>query len=407
MFSKLTRLHYWIIFGIVIRLILIPLTSHTDTRAYYLGSYFIVYKNSFFGFYDYISKLPRTDPIVKNYGDDLFIYPPAAYLFHSAVLWIEKPIFPLKTYEAVVLDYSQGIKASNYWYLQYLLKSPYLLVDLACLWVILKIVDRKNWLTASAFWALNFPIIYSAYLMGQFDILIVFCFLAAIYFTHRQKPLLSAIFLGLSAGFKPFGLFLLPLLPGSKIKNITLGLITYLIILLPYLPSPGFRQYALFAQQTDKILYAKIPVSGSQFISVFFVGLFLMYLFNLNKSNVNFSKTLITLAAPLFLFYSTVHYHPQWFAWIAPFLLLIFIYYPRYRLPVILLNFLHLLIVLSFDYSLNFGLFGWHFEIFPLLAKYFSPDLLVSLIRTAIAATAFYLYLEELVSKASRESRNE
>jgi len=389
MFSKLTRLHYWLIFGILLRIILIPLSSHSDTRGHYLGSYFIVYKNSLFSFYDYISKLPRTDPLVKNYGDDFLVYSPATYLFHAAILWVEKPIFPVKLYETLVLDYSRAVSSPDYWYLQYLLKLPYLFIDLACLWLILKIVPEKLKLLSTGFWTLNIPVIYSAYLLGQFDILIVFCFLVAVLFITKNKPHFSAFVLGLSAGFKPFGLFLLPLLPGNKFKNIIIGLITYLVILLPYLPSPAFRQYALLAQQSDKMLFAKISVSGSQFISIFFTGLILIYLLQKNKNYLN-------LTIPLLLFYSVTHYHPQWFAWIAPFLLLIYVQYPKYRLPVLILNLLNILIILSFDYSLNFGLFGWKLELLPLISKYFPADTLVSLIRSALAATSIFLITQLL-----------
>ena len=377
MFRRQTSLTYWIIFGLVLRLLLIPFSSHSDTRGHYLGSYFIVQKGAFFSLYDYISRLPAENPIFQMYGPKFLVYSPVTYWFHSLVLLVEKPFFPWSLYEKLIVDYGAAVSSPGYWFLQYLLKIPYLFVDLGCLYLLFKLVDKNKWTLATALWALNIPLFYSAYLMGQFDILIIFFWLLALYFIKQRWLSVAAVAVGLSAGFKPFGLFFLPLLPGSMFKNTLVGGVTYLAIISPYIFSSGYRQSALIAQQSDKMLFAKIWG-----LPVFILLLGLLYLYRLIK------KTRFTwelLAIPLLFFYSVTHYHPQWFSWISPFLILFLAGYPRLRFPVICLVLLNILIIFSFDYTLNFGLFGIRYELFT------HQEALISLIRTAIASTSAYL----------------
>jgi len=377
MFRQHTSLACWIIFGLVLRLVLIPFTSHSDTRGHYLGAYFIVQKGALFSLYDYISRLPADNPINQIYGPQFLVYSPVTYWFHAAVLLLEKPFFPLSLYEKLVIDYGTAVSSPGYWFLQYLLKTPYLIVDIGCLFLLLKLVDRPKWTWVTGLWALNLPLIYSAYMMGQFDILIIFFWLLALFFIKQHRPSVAAVAVGLSAGFKPFGLFFLPLLPGSMFKNTLVGGVTYLAVISPYLYSLGYRQSALIAQQSDKMLFAKIWG-----LPVFILLLGLLYLYRLIK------KTRFTwelLALPLLFFYSVTHYHPQWFSWISPFLILLLLNYPRLRFPVICLVLLNIFIIFSFDYTLNFGLFGIRYELFT------HQEALISLIRTAIASTSAYL----------------
>jgi len=368
----------WILAGILFRLLLMPFTSHPDIRGHYLGGYLIAQKGALLGVYDYISRLPRTDPLVRLYGDDFLVYSPLTYWSHAVYLKV-LPI-PLQLLEQLILDMGNAANMPGYPYLLFLLKLPYLFVDLAILWLLLKISNHR---LVPVLWAFNLPLIYSAFLMGQFDIFLVLAFVAAIYFSSR-RPLLAAVNLALGAGFKPFPLFLLPFLPGSKVKNITAGLLTYLLIISPYLSSPAYRMYALLAQQSDKMWYAKIMVAGSQYLPLFMVGFILIFWLSFY-----FFKRLPFWAWPmsvLLLFYSVTHYHPQWFAWITPFLILTFIHF-RKSLPLLVTLLLcHLVVVLSFDTSLNFGLFGLKYAI-PISDQY------VSFVRGALAASSLALVL--------------
>lgn len=380
----------WFIFGLLLRIILMPLTFHPDLRGHYLGASFIANQNEWLTFYDHISKLPRSHPIVNQYRDNFLVYAPLTYWVHAIWLKVTSPIINWDTFDKFVIDYGSAIKEPGTRWLVFILKMPYLLIDIACLYLLLKIVGEKHAHTASMLWAINFPVIYSAFLMGQFDIFLVLFFLLALLFVKKNMQVKSAIFLGLSACFKPFSLFMIPFLPGNVFKNLAIGLGTYLLVIFPYLiSSPAFRQYALVAEHSDKLWYAKILVSGSQYIPVFFflvVACFWVYYFRpwiLPKW--------LWISTPLFFFYSSTHFHPQWSAWVTPFTILYFISYPRHRLPIYVIYICFLLIMLSFDSSLNFGLFGINFDLFAYLNKFYPKDQLISFIRGVLAASFFII----------------
>jgi hypothetical protein len=373
----------WVVVGVVLRLILMPLTAHPDIRGHYLGGYILSVKNQYLGVYDYISRQPRTDPLVKIYGDDFLVYSPLTYWVHG--LWLKLPFYSPALLQKLFFDYSGALADPGHSGLLLFLKLPYLGIDLLCLWLLLKFVDAKNRVLTALLWAINLPLIYSAYLMGQFDIFIVVFMLVAAYFAKLNRPLPAAVALAISSGFKPFGLFMLPFLPGNRIKNILVGVITYGAIIAPYaLTSPAFRMYALSAQQSDKVWFAKILVSGSQSLPLFMVGC--VVFFWLSIKNYKLLPSWAWLATPLLVFYSVTQYHPQWFAWISPLLILALVLKPAARWGVLTMLGVHLAVVLSFDKSLNFGLFGLNYS----LQSVFN-DGNMSLARGVLAGTSLTL----------------
>lgn len=389
------KILFVLLLGLVFRLFLMPFTIHPDIRAYYLGAYFMVHKGAWLTMYDYISRLPRTDPIVLLYHDDYFIYPPLAYLIHAVPMRVLSPFINWPLFNLLELDMGTAVKSPGMPQLLFLLKLPYLLADICCVFVLLKLVAPRQRFLAAVLWSFNLPLLYSAFMMGQFDIFMVLFILLGLYFSRRSRFGWTAVCFALAAGFKPFPLFFLPFIPGNKFKNILIGGLTYLAIIAPYISSPGFRMYALFAEHSDKMWYAKILVSGSQYLPIFLVWLGVLFWFNWfspRKLNHWEWPFLVLLG-----FYSVVNYHPQWFAWITPFLVLAYINYHRLRFPLLIFLLLYIAIIFSFDSSLNFGLFNINYNIFDFLNKYYPKDQLVSFLRGAMAATAIGIaaYLNE------------
>lgn len=372
-----------VILGVIFRLCLMFTTYHPDIRGHNLGGYILTIKGQTWGLYDYISRLPRTDPLVSLYGDNLFIYPPLAYWVHG--LWLKVPLYSPILLQKLFVGADAALKDPNIGWLLLFLKTPYLIADAICLWLLAKIVDGKHRRLAIILWMANLPLIYSAYMMGQFDIFIVLFIMLAVYWAKSKKTVPAAVALALSSGFKPFGLILLPFLPGNRIKNVLVGLMTYGLIIAPYaLTSPAFRMYALAAQQSDKVWYAKILVSGSQYLPLFLVGCVILFWASIkNFKNLPWWGWMM---GPLLIFYSVVHYHPQWFAWISPFLILAFVLKPQSRWSVLTLLAAHVAVVFSFESSLNFGLFGLNYSLGGLLS-----DQNMSLIRGVLAGTALTL----------------
>lgn len=368
-----------VLLGGILRLWLMPTTFHPDIRGHNLAGFLITVAGHPLDFYDYIGSLPRTDPMVKLYGDDLFIYPPLAYWVHA--LWLKIPLYSPELLQKLFSDMEHALVDPGIGQLLLFLKMPYLLADIVCLWLLTKIVDVKQRSLAIILWMANVPLIYSAYMLGQFDVFIVLFILLALYWAKIHRYGSASVALAVSAGFKPMGLFLLPFLPGNKVKNILVGLATYGLIIAPYaLTSSAFRLYALTAQQSDKIWYAKILVSGSQYLPIFMVGC--VFLFWISLKSQKSLPWWGWLMSPLLLFFAVVNYHPQWFAWISPFLVLAFIFKPEARWNILTILGLHLALLLSFDNSLNFGLFGLKYSLHKILT-----DQNVSILRGIMAGT--------------------
>ncbi len=386
-----------LVLGLALRLLLMPLAMHPDFKAYNLAGFLIAQKGELLTFYDHIRLLPRQDPIVGIYGDNQFNYPPLAYLTHGFSNFVLGPVIPWDAFEKLLYDYDNFRGSPNSILLMYLLKLPYLVADLIGLWLILKLGnDQREKFKLALLWVFNPINLYSAYMMGQFDIFIGVLILGTIAFSRKSKNSWGAVMLGLAGGIKLFPLVMLPFLPGNKIKNTAIGLLTYLAIILPYLPSIGFRQYALLASQSDKPLFAKIMVSGSQYLPIFVLGVALLWWINFLQAKDK-SQNWWWLSAPLFLFFGISHFHPQWFAWMAPFLVLSYVKIPKTRIPIVVYLLIYAVIIFSFDPSLNIGMFGINFDLLGQISKVYDKEQFVSMFRGVFAATSIvipYLFLK-------------
>lgn len=399
------RLLPWLVVAIVIRLLLIVFTIHPDIRGYNLGAYIISQKGAFLSFYDYIRWLPRDHDWVRVYGDGLFIYPPLAYLIPAFFMKVFSPFYNWGTFGALVKDMDEVVRSGVPlgWTL-FLLKAPFMVFDFAALWVLGKLFeDKDKGFFAQILWLFNPVTIYASYMVSQFDVVLVFFVLLALVFYSKQRTLLSAVSLGLAAAVKAFPILLLPFLVFmggktwmEKMKILVVGLGTYIAVILPYLPSIGFRQYALVASQTDKMFFAKIPVSGAEYLPVFLViYLFLLWWAWSKPERFPLWQWFLFV---LLTFYSVTHYHPQWFVWVSPLLVLILALHFRLSfLPVLTLLASYIIIVFLFEPSLNFGLFYMlnyglkEISILPFISRFYEVNVFASIVRGVFAATSLFL----------------
>ncbi len=377
------------IIGLVLRLVLMPLTIHPDFRAYGYAAYLISQKGEGLTFYDHISRLPRDNKLVEIYGDGWFIYPPLAYISHALFMGVLSPVYPWNTFQLLIADMGAAIQDPHLPWLLILSKLPYLVADGIILWLLWKIVEPRNRNFVVICWIFNPVILYGAYMMGQFDIFIALFVLLAAYLSEKRHPVWGGVALGLAAAFKPFPLVILPFFTKDKVKTIFAGLATYVIIVSPYLNSTAFKHYALFASQSDKPLYAKIMVSGGQYISIFILIWGILAWLNWIKPRL--FPQITWLAAPLLVFYSVSHFHPQWFVWVGPLLILMTARNRNLILPLAALVVLYGMIIFSFDSSLNLGLF-YHLKLNNYLSNLFT-DTNTSIVRSLFAATTAVFFL--------------
>lgn len=332
---SLNKITIIILVAILLKLFVAATTFHPDLQAFNLSGK-VVASGNILGLYDYLFNLEEGHPFKHL---TVFNYPPAIYFFHGLFNFIFSDILKLFFINEFILD-----NAANYGNIFFnlhllFLKIPYLIFDLLVGFLLFKLFDSKKEATmALVLWLFNPISLYAIYMMGQFDIIPTFFVVLSIYFALKKKLSLAALALGGGIAFKIFPIFfLIPLLILARtnlerVKVIILALLPYLLSILPYLSSPGYKTFALFTSQNSKSLYASIPVSGGEAILLFPLFLFMFYIFlwskkrfssdeqssSTNKNSYLWKSYFIVLI----LFFVFTHYHPQWLLWVTPFFIL-------------------------------------------------------------------------------------
>lgn len=361
----------WIILiaGVIIRLSLASISFHSDLAAFDFAGQ-VVNRGNVFNLYDYLLNLPPDDPVKGIYPVNLFNYPPVVYFFFAGTSALSG-IFTDPSF--VNLFFTDVVKIMGDWQMKVhlmLFKLPYLIFDLPIAFLLMKLFESKREKTlAFALWLFNPVNIYATYLIGQFDIIPTFFVVSSLVLLFMRgissaNLLWAALLIGIGTTFKIYPLFLLVPLSSlapdwkKRIQIITVGIVPYLLTILPFLPSPGFRSTALVASQTLKSLYPQIPISGGESLLLFLLFLLFFYLVFLHvKGELEplWKRFFLTLL----LFFVFTHYHPQWFLWLSPFLIISLLKsHFRDILPVgiSLVSFVGLLFF--FEPSLTLGLFS-------------------------------------------------
>jgi hypothetical protein len=349
-----------LIIGILLRILIAFSTFHSDLSAFQIAGSMIA-NGHILDFYDYDLTLD------KKYQDlALLNYPPAIYLFHGIFNFIFSGILGMNFINSYVFD-RLTVGQDIFYNLHILvLKMPYLLFDIPLAFLLTRFFkDQKDKLIAFALWMFNPIAVHASFMMGQFDVIPTFFVVLSLLLVYKKKPEWAALSLGLGAAFKIFPLFLIfPLAAtrkswGERFKLIGLGILPYLIFIIPYLPSPAFKSTALVASQTTKSLFSNIPVSGGESIYLYLAALIFYFLVIFIYKRPTVDNIWRHFFVVMLLFYIFTHTHPQWFLWLTPFLIIDLIMSNYKNWPVFLLSiFTWFSALLFFDPGLNIGLFG-------------------------------------------------
>ncbi len=392
----------WLLVGLLIRFLVMPFTIHPDLRALSFGAYLLSFTGNFH-LYDYLSSLAATNNVGIVYGGGAFTYPPAVFFFQGAFMFLLKPFYgPMFGFWLQNNFLNSLLDPSIFKYL-FLLKLPYLLFDLSLAFLLTFLfVSHKDKALAFKLWMLNPVAIYASFAIGQFDIIATFFTIAALILAQRKKIILAALMLGFGAAFKIYPLFLLPILAVFYAKDIKkvvgifiAGLAPLALSIMPFLNSLNFKNTVLGSEQSQRIMAAGFNFGQDKGLYLFFLLLGVLCLnIYLNKKGIEdlWKYFLATLA----LFFALSFFHPQWFVWLTPFLIIYYIK-SRNKFYPILLFVLYLCLLVFFENSLTLGLFSPINSLFsslPSIASLINPiynaDRLRNIIFSFFAATTFY-----------------
>lgn len=403
--SFLNRWWFWPIFiGLVVRLVLMPITYHPDLLGHSSVAFFLA-QEGVANPYDHLANLPAEHPLVKNFGvSDIFIYPPLTYFTLGTFRLLVKPFTNPDFIPEVWQDPGELLDRGDLFWHLFIFKLPYVFFDvgsaflLAGLFNVIKQKTLVVWL-----WMLNPLAIYATFMLGQLDLLPTFFVVLALYMAKRSQANLALLSLGIGASFKMFPiLFVIPLACyltkslGGRLKLVFLGVLPFILTVGPFLATPAFREMVLFSPKSQKMLFMVWKMTSAEGIYPFVLFLAFIYLASFYLSKINIYKVFLGI---LILIFSVTHYHPQWFLWLTP-LLVIEMVNSQFKYWFIHLTLFTtwLVLTLFFEPSLSIGLFA------PLsknmaeavgFAKTLSPytDIfqLTSLVRTVFAAFGAFL----------------
>ncbi|RJQ27900.1 DUF2029 domain-containing protein [Candidatus Parcubacteria bacterium] len=410
------RFFWLIIIAIIFRLILAASSFHPDLRTFQFAGQ-IVANGNVLNIYDYMTSLPSSNPITEMV---VFNYPPAIYLFHGAANFLLAKVLGFTVMNDFLIE-----KVSDYGNILFnlhllLLKLPYLPFDIMTAFFLIKIFQtRKEKIAALLIWLFNPVNLHATYMMGQFDIIPTFFTVLSLFLVKVGKLSHGAVALGMGAAFKIYPLFLLiPLVFLGKnwkerMKIFVLGILPYLILTIPYLGSPGFRSTALVANQSLKSLYAEIPISGGERLLLFpllLVFFYLFFLYRKLKKEDLWQRYLIVLL----LFFTFTHFHPQWFLWLTPFLVIDLITSKfRHGVVAAILLAANIILLTFFDPSLTVTLLAPLFTglysqpgIWELLKINIDYNMARSVFQTLLAGASVYIIYFYLLKEEKSKIEN-
>lgn len=400
------------ILAIAIRLFLMYSCYHPDLAGQSLSVYFWGFKNVT-NIYDHLLSLSSNHPLVKNFGvSDIFIYPPLTYF----TLGTFQKLFSftgLQNFLEILMSGFNVYLIPNLRLYLTILKLPYLFIDMVVAFLLYNCFTKKRDKNiALIFWLFNPVTLYSTFAMGVFDIIPVLFTVLTYFFYIRKKFTYSFLSLGFGIAFKMYPIFLLPFLVFKSspnfLKRVKYTLIAFLPIILtnlPYLSSSAYK-FMVFSPKSQKMFYMQWMLSGAEGIFPFILFSVLLYLFS---QNIKFSKIgLSTFFLSFFLLlFSVTHFHPQWFIWITPFIIIELINNNFKESWLFLIIFIiYIFIVFTFENSLSVGLFA---PLNPLLAQfkgtanimsqYFDTNQLKSYARSLLAGISAYLTMSYFYKK--------
>ena len=199
-----------LIFGVLIRLILMPITYHPDLLGHSFSAYFLAYEGKI-NLYDTLASLPPDHPLVKNFGvGDIFIYPPLTYYTLGLFRILVKPLADPKLIPWLMVNLGSLHSYPRLFEHLFLFKLPYLFFDVGLAFLLTSFFDnqRKKRLVF-ALWMFNPVAIYVSFMIGQLDLLPVFFTVLSLYFYKKGKRYPAMLSMGVAASYKMYPLFLI------------------------------------------------------------------------------------------------------------------------------------------------------------------------------------------------------
>jgi hypothetical protein len=316
--------------AVAIRLLVMPFTLHFDAYQIYSRAHEAAYHGEWFSF---------TSQIVVQ-------------VIHNVWLLLVRPLLPgseaIWSHTASTIgvgasqeDYARFLAYDHVYRAVFLMKLPYVAADLACAWVLARLVAPARRFAVAAFWLLNPLVIFSSAIWGRHDsfaILLVLLSLAAARRATDAWRLGGLALLGLGTLMRFFPvvivpLFLLAFRRSARQLALFLGVLLGMagaVELAGYIASGKstlltiLNSYEHFKYWFDAGLYLRFDDWIFLFPLLYVIGLLWV-----SERGITADEYPTFAAATFLLLFSVTFFHPHYAVWLVPFLALTIANSPR------------------------------------------------------------------------------
>jgi hypothetical protein len=264
-------------------------------------------------------------------------------IIHSVYLFIIKSIVPaVSDFSPILLDsdtltsWIGFISSYNVFTVLTLFKVLYLIFDLACMFLILRLSfddDPEGRLNVFKFWMFNPVLIFVLYIFARHDIIGVFATIIALILAKKDRKYWSIIVLALAIALRFFPIMILiPLIiylaKSRKDYIILTSMGVSGLVVAELFSNLYFGKSLIFSllntQHFNYILSARLDLIIHDRIFLFIVAYFLI-IFSFIYAKKKSFDLLINYGAIIYLAYIALcYFHPQYVLWTIPFLVIIF-----------------------------------------------------------------------------------
>jgi len=317
----LRRLYKYFLSGLLVRLIFLPFFFQRDLLStYQRAAETISTGNIGFDNLQFFTNMIHTSYLLAT----KFIF--------SAV----NEIFPVLLEKDTWISWLTFNNSYNIFTLLTLFKALYLIFDIACMFIILRLSfdnEPENKLRVFKLWIFNPVLIYVVYIFARHDIIGVFVTLVALLLAKKDRKYWAILALAFAIALRFFPVMILPLfvlyLARTKKDYIIFSSMGVSAVLSVELLSQfGFGKSVIIpllnTQHFNYILSSNLELIIHDRIFIFVVVYVIIILsyFHVRKAGFDI---LLNYSAIVYLAYvSLCYFHPQYFLWAIPFLVIIF-----------------------------------------------------------------------------------
>lgn len=390
------RFYKYFLAGLLVRLLFIPFFFQRDLLSTYQRAADTVFAGNF----------------GVNFEQIL------THIIHSAYLFIIKLIFPaVNEFSQILLEKDTWISwlafnsSYNVFTVLTLFKILYLLFDIACMFLILRLSfdkEPENRLRAFKFWVFNPVVIFVLYIFARHDIIGIFATLLALLLAKKDRKYWAIIVLAFAVALRFFPVMLLPLmvfyLARSRRDYVILSVIgvsglagVELFSYFYYGRSVIFT--LLNAQHFNYILSSKLEliIHDRIFIFVAVYTVIILSFFHIKKRNFDI---LLNYGAIVYLAYvSLCYFHPQYVLWIIPFLVMTFIrrksliYYHWFQFALLMVILIYWGdLVTKFVFApIDHKFFVYLTGIIPIIERFYDSAKFVNIFRSVFTGVSLWM----------------